>query len=270
MTPAPTRPRHTRLQRVLTVVMIPLLIFNLVGIARAVWESRPVQTWQAQRTGLPVYLRGGRLYEGLDHAAQSPDGRWVAIGGTREYGASFTARVALWEAATMKRRWTTDRPTSDFRSVNALVWSSDSRSVWIHDTEGRVTALDAGGGRVRGEWRSFEYQPCVFAALPQGLLLTDAAGPERDRPCASPCGAGRTGRWCGASRSSAGGRRAAAWTPPEAPSPTAPGAARWPSTTCGRASLALDASTSAAGKAPTASPSRRTGHGWPPGGGREP
>ncbi|MDL2343499.1 WD40 repeat domain-containing protein [Deinococcus sp. MIMF12] len=182
MTPAPGRSRPTRLQRVLMVLLTPLLLFNLVGIARAVWDSRPVQTWRAQRTGLPVYLRGGGLYEGLDHAAQSPDGRWVAIGGTREYGESFTARLALWEAATMRRRWTTDLPTNDFRSVNALVWSPDSRTVWIHDDEGRVTALDAAGGGVRGEWRSFEWQPCVFAALPQGLLLTDAAGPGRDRP----------------------------------------------------------------------------------------
>lgn len=175
MTPAVPRPRRTWLQRV-TALLLPLfLIFNLLTLAGAVRDARPVQQWWAQQTGLPVYLPGRGIFESLDWASGSPDGRWVAAGGTREDGESFTFRLALWDAETMTRRWTTDRPTDDFRSVNALRWSPDSRSVWTHDTEGRVTVLEAGTGRVSREFQAHQYQPCVFEAVPGGLLLTERA-----------------------------------------------------------------------------------------------
>lgn len=178
MTPAPPRPRLTWLTHVWKVLLTLWCVNSVLGFVQGL---PAVQMWWAQRSGLPVYSSLGttifqpQVYEGLDVASRSPDGRWVAGGGSQEYGKSFTFRVILWNAATMERRWAVTRPTTDFRSVNALAWSPDSRALWAHDTEGKVTVLNVGTGRVVREFQADTYRPCVFAATPGGLLLTEQA-----------------------------------------------------------------------------------------------
>lgn len=176
MTPAPPRPRSVWLTRAWKVLLLLWGVYSVLGFVRGL---PAVQKWWAQHSGLPVYSSLGdaifRPYEGLEVASRSPDGRWVVGGGVQGVGKGFTFRLVLWDAATMERRWAVTRPTTDFRSVNALAWSPDSRNVWAHDTEGKVTVLNAGTGRVLREFQADTFQPCVFAATPGGLLLTEKA-----------------------------------------------------------------------------------------------
>ncbi|MGY2897035.1 WD40 repeat domain-containing protein [Deinococcus sp. UYEF24] len=124
-------------------------------------------------------LFGPVRFESIDVASSSRDSLAVATGSVTSPSLEhFTASVSVTDRSTGKRRWRTGLNTPEHhRSVHAVLWSPDDQQVVSNDTDGNVTVLDAGSGKILKQLKVNTYSPCVFSFVTGGLLLT-----ERDIP----------------------------------------------------------------------------------------